>query len=148
MNFMQDEFPIRRFLDVPANAMGVAIFDRSLAAARRGGAEERYTFALGIYGIVNGAQVPGLPDDVAEASFQQAFKIFEEGAREGHLWSTVMAGICRFYGQGCDIDIQEAARFIQIARSVEDHPLIEDMYAKIQAVLKSTRQPGPNGPGF
>lgn len=107
MEFQAENFAIYQLL-VKANLPGVEQVKADFAAAKNGGDEEKYQFAMGIYTVAAtpGLEraLPGLTDAVKAATLEQAFLIFEDTGSRDHAGGALMAAWCKANGIGCLLD--------------------------------------------
>lgn len=142
MKFTRDEFPIYEFLKTDIDSKFANHFGKYLLAARVGRDHDKYQLALGLYSLVIDNKIPNLPDDVAEKTLQQAYQLYEQGAHNGHGWSTLMTAVCCFYGQGRDKNLDDAEHWVWQFNLRWKHPIADELTGEIQ------KKKGGNSPGL
>jgi len=115
MEFQEENFAVYQLL-VKLNMAGVENMKADFATAKTGTDDDKYKFALGIYGLVTTpgieAALPGLTKTIVDNTLEQAFAVFEDVAGRGHPYGALMTAWCRASGIGCTEDKAAAKQWL------------------------------------
>ncbi len=121
MEFKEENFAIYQLL-VKANMPGFDQMKADFAAAKNGGDEEKYQFAMGIYTVAAAPglekALPALTDAIRAATLEQAFLIFEDTGRRDHAGGALMSAWCKANGIGCILDRGAAKTWLDKAEDL------------------------------
>ncbi len=121
MEFKEENFAIYQLL-VKTNLPGVDQVKADFAAAKNGGDEEKYQFAMGIYTVAAAPglekALPALTDAIKASTLEQAFLIFEDTGSRNHAGGALMSAWCKANGIGCILDRSAAKTWLDKADEI------------------------------
>ncbi|MDE1153541.1 MAG: hypothetical protein PW788_13475 [Micavibrio sp.] len=139
MEFQEENFAVYQLL-VKLDMAGVENMKADFAAAKTGTDDDKYKFALGIYGLVTTpgieAALPGLTKTIVDNTLEQALAVFEDTAGRGHPHAALMAAWCRASGIGCIEDKTIAKQWLdQSDDAVGPSDFSRELRSRISTVM-------------
>ena len=120
MEFKEENFALYQLLD-KLNQPGVDAMRRDFIAARDGDDDDKYQFALGIYGM---ATAPGierfipLTPAIKQATLEQSYAIFEDVGSRNHPTGALMVAFCKSNASGTAEDKAGAKAWLDKAEAL------------------------------
>lgn len=121
MDFAAENFPLYQLLQ-KLKVPGIEQVTDDFEAAKNGGDEQKYQFAMGLFTVVTtpGIQdaLPGLTPALVKTTLEQAFHIFEDTGARGHSGGALMTSFLKATGQGTKEDFDGAVAWLDRAEQL------------------------------
>lgn len=121
MEFAAENFPMYQFL-LKLNLPGIEQVKADFEAAKNGGDEERYQFAMGLFTVATAPgmaeTLPGMTPALVKTTIAQAYYVFEETGGHGHAGGALMTAFLKGTGQGTKEDLEGALEWLDKAEKL------------------------------
>ena len=147
MEFAPENFPLYQLMQ-EYKFPGSDVAKKDFEAAQKGGAAEKYEFAMGLYTVTAvpeiSKKVPVFTPAVIEKTRASVFGVFASGAEQGNADSALMAAFMKATGQGTPEDQRGAQALVAQAESIAGETPFSK---KLREQLAPTRIIIPPKPG-
>lgn len=151
MDIREKDFPLYLLL-LELGQEGVEYAIADFEAARDGGDEEKYRFALGIQTIPIACgpnALPGQTQAMTDKTLQSCLAVFEDIGGRGHPYGAYMAAYFYTCGHGCAQNLDKADEWLAVGASTGANSQIVDQLRSVIAQKRlAVKKQRPSGGYF
>lgn len=149
MEFKEENFALYQLLD-KLNQPGVENMRADFQAAKSGGDDAKYQFALGLYGMVTAPDIEKfipLTPAIKQATLEQSYAVFEDLGSRNHPWASLMVAFCKANATGCSEDRAGAKTWLDKAEALGGtSEFTQQLRYQISTVTLAAVAKGPKPP--